>query len=74
MIRKCENHAVHKGTVSQEEAENTLGLLRHVIGESYMFLGLIDGYPDYCTKQDIWTNAAAAPSEIELEIAQEFVF
>ena len=45
-IRKCGNRAVHEGTVSPEEAEDVLRLLHHVIGESCMFLGLIDGYPD----------------------------
>ena len=72
-IRKCGNRAVHEGAVSPEEAEDVLRLLHHVIGESCMFLGLIDGYPDYSDKRDVGMAASVAPSEIELEISQEFV-
>ena len=72
-IRRAGNRAVHEGTVDQNEAEQVLQKLHHVIGEVCIFLGLVDSYPPF-DPEKIQTNEDTYPqSEIELEISNDLV-
>jgi len=73
-IRRAGNRAVHEGTVDQNEAEQVLQKLHHVIGEVCIFLGLVDSYPPFVDPERIQTNEDTYPqSEIELEISNDLV-
>lgn len=72
-IRRAGNRAVHEGAVDQNEAEQVLQKLHHVIGEVCIFLGLMDSYPAFDPEKIKTSGKATAKSEIELEISNDFV-
>ena len=72
-VRRYGNRAVHENNVEADEARKVLEALHAIVGDTCVFLGLADKYPEFDPSIPDKSSGDAPMSAVDLELSQTLV-